>query len=457
MQAMITEKLKDRKVAILGFGREGRSTYRLLRAYLPEKELWIFDQNESIMEDPELMQDSGVHLFCGEGFEKGIEKFDLIIKAPGVPARIFPEGMNPEKISSQTSLFLSEYGSQVIGVTGTKGKSTTASLIYHVLSKSGIPCLLLGNIGLPPFEGIPDISPDTRIVMELSSHQLQFITRSPHISILLNIFQEHLDHYASYEEYQLAKMNIAKYQSKEDYFIYSADQPLILSHLSDSSARQQLLPYSLSSCFEQGIFRDGKNVSLRDGGISKSVFPQNIEFHLPGEHNFSNLMAAASACMLAGASAEQISEGILTFKGLEHRIEFVGEYEGIRFYNDSIATIPEACIEAVKTLKEVDTLILGGFDRGIDYSILYPFLEGSGIRNLIFVGNAGKRMMIEMGELASGSVQKIEAGDYEEVVRIAKKVTAKGKICLLSPAASSYDMFKNFEHRGEIFKKNVRG
>lgn len=454
---MITEKLKDRKVAILGFGREGRSTYRLLRNYLPEKELWIFDQNASIKEDPELMQDAGVHLVCGAGFEKGIEKFDLIIKAPGVPARIFPEGMDQEKISSQTSLFLSEYGSQVIGVTGTKGKSTTASLIYHILSKSGIPCLLLGNIGLPPFEGIPDIKPDTRIVMELSSHQLQFITRSPHISILLNIFQEHLDHYASYEEYQLAKMNIARYQSEEDYFIYSADQPLILGHLNDSLFRQQLLPYSLHSSFEQGIFRDGKDVSISIEGICKSVFPQNIEFHLPGEHNFSNLMAAASACMLAGANAEKISEGIQSFKGLEHRIEFVGEYEGIRFYNDSIATIPEACIEAVKTLKEVDTLILGGFDRGIDYSVLYPFLEGSGIRNLIFVGNAGKRMMMEMGESASSSVQKIEAGDYEEVVRIAKKVTAKGKICLLSPAASSYDMFKNFEHRGEIFKKNVRG
>jgi UDP-N-acetylmuramoylalanine--D-glutamate ligase len=167
-------------------------------------------------------------------------------------------------------------------------------------------------------------------------------------------------------------------------------------------------------------------------------------------------MAAASATFLSNVTVEDISSGIRSFKGLEHRIEPVGEYDGISWYNDSIATIPEATIEAVKTLKNVDTLILGGYDRGIEYDVLYPFLIISSVSNIIFTGSAGNRMMNEFGSYGSRNINFYVAEDYQQVIEIARKVTKKGTICLLSPAAASYDMFKNFEERGTVYKKNVR-
>jgi UDP-N-acetylmuramoyl-L-alanine---L-glutamate ligase len=457
MKELIKRLMVDKQVAILGFGREGRSTYRVLRDCLPGQVLGIIDENEAIANEPELKGDSNLRLHVGKESIQSVSVYDIIIKAPGVPTHVFPAGFDTSRITSQTSLFLERYSAQVIGITGTKGKSTTSSLVHHILSHASMHSILLGNIGLPPFEGIPEITPKTKVVMELSSHQLEYLERSPHIAVLLNIFQEHLDHYSSYEAYQQAKMNIGKLQTASDYFIYCADN-LLLSRLVKEvdNNNHKLLPYSLNPFPGDGIFREDKTIKVRRGAENTPIYYSTGELNLKGEHNFSNIIAATAACYLAGASPEQINAGVDSFKGLEHRIEYVGEYDGVIYYNDSIATIPEATIEAVKTLNNVDTLILGGYDRGIDYGILYPFLASSGIGNLIFIGAAGKRMQTELTEKFQTNSKIFEAVDYQEVVSIARKVTGKGKICLLSPAASSYDMFKNFEHRGNIFKKNVR-
>ncbi len=457
MKELITGLISGKKTAILGFGREGRSTYHLLRQYLPNQMLYIADSNAAIAADSQLSADSNVSFRLGEAYMDNLDAFDIVIKAPGIPAHAFPAGMRKSKITSQTSLFIQHYSSQVIGVTGTKGKSTTSSLIQHILMKAGRHSLLVGNIGVPPFDCIKDITPETTVVMELSSHQLEYLARSPHIALLLNIFQEHLDHYNSFEDYQKAKLNIGLYQNKSDYFIYSADNELLSTLVQEYDSKDhQILPYSLNPLTGNGIYRKGNLVILLFQGKEETIFDASEGIKLPGEHNFSNCMAAGAVCYLSGIPAEFISQGISSFEGLEHRIEYVGEYEGIMFYNDSIATIPEAAIEAVKTLKIVDTLILGGFDRGIDYRILYPFLSSSGIRNLIFIGEAGARMKKEFLDFSPEAGNLFTAGNYEEVADIAKSVTEKGKICLLSPAASSYDMFKNFEHRGNIYKKNVR-
>jgi UDP-N-acetylmuramoyl-L-alanine---L-glutamate ligase len=458
MVELIRTLFTGKKIAILGFGREGKSTYKFLRQCMPTQSLHILDAKAKLDSDKELASDPYAELSSGEDIYFRLNDFDLIMKAPGVPGRVFPQGLDAGKIHSQTSLFLQYYARQVIGVTGTKGKSTTASLIRHIISNAGFHSILLGNIGLPPFEGIPDISPETIIVMELSSHQLQYLVRSPHIGILLNIFQEHLDHYSSYEEYQQAKLNISHYQEKDDYLIYCADNQAISSHMAkESGIVHILLPYSARDPFKQGICLVDDKVILKIGEEQHFLFDAKQSRNLPGEHNLLNIMAASAACFISGVNVQKIREGISSFKGLEHRIEFVGEVEGILFYNDSIATIPEATIEAIRTLENVDTLILGGYDRGIDYSMLYPFVLKSAIRNIIFIGNAGARMRREMEQENKVNPNLFTAGDYDEVVRIAKKVTKKGKICLLSPAASSYDMFLNFEHRGNIYKKNVRG
>jgi len=457
MKEYLIKLFTGKKIAILGFGLEGRSTYRLYRSILPCEQITIIDRRDDLPADPELVSDPYVDLIHGDDIFEQLSGFDYLIKAPGVPGKMLPPTVDPAKVTSQTSLFLQFYSSQVIGITGTKGKSTTASLVHSILQHSGYHSLLVGNIGLPPFEAIPDIRENSVIVMELSSHQLEFLERSPHIAILLNIFQEHLDHYESYEHYQQAKLNITKFQAEGDYFIYSEENPILHAFaLNQPHGRQIFLPFAFTPSAGDCIYRNDQDILMRLNNQERTIFRLTGGYHLQGEHNLMNIMAASAACSLAGVPLQGINEAIAAFKGLEHRIELVGEYEGIIFYNDSIATIPEATIQAVKTLKNVDTLILGGFDRGIGYEGLYPFLRDSGVQNFIMIGDAGNRMADEMNTAGIQLPAVFRATNYQEVVSIAYRVTRPGKICLLSPAASSYDMFKNFEHRGAIYKKNVR-
>ena len=456
MKEFIKTFLSNKSIALLGFGREGRSTYKLIRGVFPQKPIAIIDENDNVRLDAELISDQNLIFNTGKGCMASINDFEITIKSPGIPSNSLPKISSSVQLTSQTDIFLQYFGQQAIGVTGTKGKSTTSSLIYHILKSAGKNALLVGNIGIPPFDCINEIKPDTTIVMELSSHQLEFVAHAPHIAVLLNIFQEHLDHYNSYRDYQLAKLNIGKCQGKNDYFIYNNDNEALVNLLAEFQPFEtQMLPFSILTNSATAVRLDKDFVLLDFDNKILKLYNTSSGQPLKGQHNLYNILAAATSCFLRGASIDEIGDGIRSFKGLEHRIELVGEYAGIVWYNDSIATIPEATIEAVKTLKMVDTLILGGFDRGIDYKILYPFLIESGIHNIIFVGEAGMRIKIEFAVFGQNQLNFFEATDFIEVVQLASEITQKGKICLLSPAAASYDMFKNFEHRGNTFKNLV--
>ncbi len=457
MKQMLIELFEHKSIALLGFGKEGSATYTLFRKVFPTKELTIIDKNEAVRADAILKDDQYLNFITGIDALKAIDNFDVAIKSPGIPSNILPSTFNRVVITSQTDIFLQCCGKQVIGITGTKGKSTTASLVYHILKKAGKNALLVGNIGTPPFDIIDAITPDSVIVMELSSHQLEYISHSPHIAVLLNIFQEHLDHYHSYSDYQKAKLNIGKYQESGDFFIYNSDNKTLMDliRLTPGLAHTNL-PFSLEQGSAADIYFEDTWIGLRSEAKTSRLYNTANGQPLKGHHNLYNIMASAAACYLAGVTPDGIDKGIKSFNGLEHRIELLGEYDGILWYNDSIATIPEATIEAVRTLQVVDTLILGGFDRGIEYGILYPFLNSSGIQNIIFVGEAGTRMMNEFKKYGVNTIKMFPAIDYKHVIEIARKVTMRNKICLLSPAAASYDMFKNFEERGNVFKKNVR-
>jgi len=457
MQELVKKLIEGKKVIIAGFGREGRSTYRFLRGFLPYYPLAIADINDKVKSDELLKDYHNVQVITGKNYLANLNDFDLVFKTPGIPSFALPAGIDLAKVTSQTDLFLRLFSRQAIGITGTKGKSTTSSLVHHVLATSGRQTVFAGNIGTPLLDVMPQITPDTTIVMELSSHQLEYLSVSPHISILLNIYQEHLDHYNNYEDYQKAKFNIGKFQGNEDFFLYNFDNALIKKHLSECKrCSHKAIPFTLGPVEGDGIFyKDGK-VWFRTAGNKMVIFDDSEGHLLKGDHNLLNIMAAAGACALAGVNPTSITRAVRTFNGLEHRIEYVGRFHDIKFYNDSIATIPEASIEAVKTLKIVDTLILGGFDRGIDYYILYPFIRQSSLNNLIFVGEAGRRMKEEFEKSGTAGKSVYMARDYAEVVDKAFSVTGEGKICLLSPAAASYDMFRNFEERGTVYKKLIR-
>jgi UDP-N-acetylmuramoylalanine--D-glutamate ligase len=314
--------------------------------------------------------------------------------------------------------------------------------------------LIAGNIGIPFFDIMKDITPKTKIVLELSSHQLEFIRKAPHVSVLLNLFEEHLDHYSSLLDYQQAKFNIAGYQSDKDYFIYNTTDIAIANLLKTNKVTSKFVGFSLFANPMAMFYTKNQYFYRVKNGKEEKICEITPDFPLKGEHNLANTTAviAAIECM-QDIDILQIKNEIYSFHWLPHRLEFIGEFDGILFYNDSISTVPQASIAAVQALKNVNTIILGGFDRGIDYQLLIDFLESSEIENIIFTGEAGKRMLSLSNKLEDK--QLFFQDSYSDIVALAKEHTKKGNICLLSPAAASYDQFNNFEHRGEVFRELV--
>jgi UDP-N-acetylmuramoylalanine--D-glutamate ligase len=445
----IVEELKNKDILLLGFGKEGKSSYHFIRKYLPQVALTIANKDE--LADTEIFtNDPYTHVLTGEHYLNTINDYDIVLKSPGVSLKNIVHLLDKNKISSQTDLFLRAFAPQCIGVTGTKGKSTTASFIYHVFKYLKQNTLLAGNIGIPLFDIVENIKPDTKIVMELSSHQLEFIRKSPHISILLNLFEEHLDHYNSIDDYHSAKFNIARYQSEKDYFIYNTTDISTANLLRINTIKSNLTGFSLFPDPLSMFYTKDQNFYRKQEKICE-ITP---DFPLKGEHNLLNTSAVFAAVFCTeNVDTNYIKDAVYSFCGLPHRLEFVGKHHGILFYNDSISTVPQSAIAAVRALENVNTLILGGFDRGIDYQTLIDFLENSTIENIIFTGEAGKRMLYLSEKLKNKHL--FFKNSYSEIVAIAKECTKIDSICLLSPAAASYDQFNNFEHRGDVFKKLI--
>ncbi len=452
----LKKDFKCKKILILGFGREGASSYRVLRSLFPTKHLFIADGNEALCEkNTFLKEDAHLTLLLGDHYLSELMDFDIIIKSPGVSLAQIDDPEIHLKVTSQTDLFIAQYHKQIIGVTGSKGKSTTSSLICHILKQQFDDVLLIGNIGIPAFDVLEQIKPSSLIVFELSAHQLAYIHKAPDVSVLLNIYEEHLDHFLSYENYQKAKLMIASKQDRRGVFLYHKDDDLINKHIRSLGCEQQLLGFSLKNSPIEGAWSVGEHAFNVMTANEKVHYQLREDLMLRGKHNLLNIMAATLVTQLKGMSPSLIKQGIVSFHPLEHRLEFVGKYQEIYFYNDSIATIPEACINAVRTIKNVETLILGGFDRGISYTSLLSDLSVSSVRNFLFIGSAGERMYNEMLEIGCENKILFLCEDYQEVVQLAYRHTNAGHAVLLSPAAASYDMFKNFEERGTTFKMFV--
>lgn len=421
----ITEQLDNKTVLIWGYGREGKSTEQFLMTHCKCRKIDVYE---------------------GSYEELPIDSYDIVIKSPGI-SHLEYNG----KITSQTQLFLSQFSDRTIGVTGTKGKSTTVSLLYEVLSKClDTPVMLVGNIGYPCFDFVDDIAEDTVIVFELSCHQLCNLTVSPHISVFLNLFEEHLDYYHSFKNYFEAKKNIALHQREDDFVFIGENVP----HFPVKSK----------------LMTVGKNET-------------EFSLKIPGEHNQVNAnFVFQIAAGLYGIDEGRIREAMEGFEGLSHRLEYVCTKNGVRFYDDSISTIPEAAVQAVKSIENVQSVLIGGMDRGIDYSVLVDFIKEREDVIFICMYETGDRIYRECmeGDKAAeedsavdedgaaeenGDIEEngrkpyrncIFCGDLTEAVAKAAEITNEGKACVLSPAAPSYKYFKNFEERGEVFKNLIK-
>ena len=435
-QQQWVERLANRRILIAGYGREGKSTHALVGQLAPTAEVTVAANDQEAIALMDAARAKGT-------------QYDMVVKSPGIPTMKLEGHCDPETITSQTDLFLQIYGDQTIAVTGTKGKSTTTKLIAHVLGTAladGRKTILAGNIGIPLFDIVPELDDHSIVVAELSCHQLENIHRGPRTGVLLNLFPEHLDHYRDYRDYELAKMQLVLRQSKGDVCIVNTDSKDL---------------HTLCHELEDRIHSTVHYYSGRQADQLLGAVPSPLQ----GSHNRANTYAAWLAAGLQGVTFDRFTKALASFQPLPHRLERVGTYGGITFYNDSISTIPQATIAAVETLERVDTLIVGGLDRGIDYGALVQYLAhptraGGQIRNVAFVGQAGRRIHDDLARLPERPLDRMNAlllsADYRVIVSWCFEHTATGKICLLSPAAASYDGFKNFEERGNTYKSLIQ-
>lgn len=389
----INNYLENKRILIFGYGREGQSTERYIKNHVNYKTLDIFEGKKEDIDE---------------------SQYDIILKSPGIV--MLEEN---EKYSSQTTLFLDEFGGQTVGVTGTKGKSTTSSMLAHTLNSCGKKAILLGNIGKPCFDYIDEIDDDTIIVFELSCHQLLHINKAPHIAVFLNLFEEHLDYYGTMDKYFGAKANIISHQTPLDIAYIGENVPDIVSDTD-----------------------------------RKIIYGWEHDFNLsiPGEHNRINaefvFRIAADEFM---CDVNKTISAINSYKGLPHRLEYFATKNGVRFYDDSISTIPEAAISAVNSIENTKVVIIGGMDRGIDYDILADFIMERQDVMFVLCYKTGERIK----NMLTGGKNYQYVENLEAAYNISLQYAKGGEAVVLSPAAPSYGYFKNFEERGEYFKNLV--
>ncbi len=388
----VAEKLSGKKILIWGYGREGQSTRLFLKR---------------------CCQPALIEVFEGKREEIDEDKYDLIVKSPGIPMED-----DAPKYTSQTELFLEEHRDKVIGITGTKGKSTTSAMLNHVLTRVNPgKTILLGNIGEPCLNYFDEVDDNTTVVFEMSCHQLAKIKVSPHVAVFLNLYEEHLDYYGTFEKYFRAKQNITRFQDEEDYFVVGDQVPPI-----ETSAKVIHMPYDTSGEYGLKVF---------------------------GKHNVSNAnFVIRIATEILGYDRDEVIASLSGFEGLPHRLKFIGEKDGVRYYDDSISTIPDAAIRALEAVPEAHTILLGGMDRGIDYTELTDYMLAHPEYQYVCSYDSGRRIYDAVGDM--DNVHYMET--LEAAVRYAAEITPPGKAILLSPASASYGYFKNFEQRGEMFK-----
>ena len=374
-----------KNICILGYGKEGKVTEKYIKKNYPKLKIGILDQS------------------MDKNYLEQQKNYDLAIKTPGIA-----KGKVKIPHTTATNIFFSQNKNFIIGITGSKGKSTTASLVYEIIKASGRKVRLIGNIGNPMLEVLfTKIDPDEIFVAELSSYMLDDIEYSPDIALLLNLFPDHMDYHGGVENYYKAKKNIFKFQKPGDLVI----KP----------------PFT-------------EKIPLR-----KSEIP------LLGAHNIKNIKAAVKVARVLGVSDSVIKKAVINFKPLPHRLEFVGEFKGIKFYDDAISTTPESTIMAIKALKNIGTIFLGGEDRGYDFCELEKNLRKYKIKNIALFPESGRRVL-----KSKQGFNVLETRSMEEAVLFAFKNTPKGQICLLSTASPSYSVWKNFEEKGNLFQRLIK-
>lgn len=457
--------LRQKNVGILGFGQEGQAVSSYLsrnevkHAILEQHPREHWTQHQQTALNPQFTS-----LKTGRDHLQGLENFEVIFRSPGFP-RLHPELVNAEEkgsiITSQAKWFFDNSQSYTIGITGTKGKGTTSSLIFAILraakSKGMFPeasIYLTGNIGKEqPLDFLDQITEQDLVVYELSSFQLQDLTTSPDLGICLMVTQDHLDHHSTIDEYHDAKSAICKFQSDNQVTIYNADYDA-----SNRIGKMGLGKKYIVSQNEQnlsGAFIMGDIIHLQ--GLEDEVKIDVTTRKLRGSHNMENIAAAALAAAVLKVDAQTIQQVSNDFPGLEHRLQLIGQVQGISFYNDSISTVPETAIAAIKAITEPVLLVLGGSDKGISYQPLVDFLlTQSHVKAIALIGQTGPTIESLLKKANFTKPLVTRKGSFTSTLAELVKLAAIGDAVLLSPASASFDMFENYADRGNQFAAFVK-
>lgn len=445
--------MNNERVGVVGFGRTGKA----LLDFLLEKKLFenIFLYNDETINEIEIKENykkNGVNFLIKENDFSKLECMDLIILSPGINARTerFNKIRKSVNVVSEIEFASTFINSKIIAVTGTNGKSTTVSLIHHILKNNGVKSIIAGNIGIPFISQVNDISSDSIVVLEVSSYQLEeIIDFRPYIAILLNVTPDHLDRYSSLEDYFSKKLNIFKNQKKSDYMILNYNDNLIRNYKYRSYEAKRVF-FSIKEVLEDGVFVRDNYIHLdfmsKEDRVSLDRVP------LEGVHNLENILSSVIAARIMGIESGNIQESINGFKGLPHRMESLGKIGKVEFINDSKATNVDATLKSINSINENMILILGNKDKGGDFKLLESSIKQR-VYKVFLIGSAAHTIYNQLINIR----EKLNfVKDLNEAVnRGYNLLKQKGGKVLLAPGCASFDMFKDFEHRGEVFKKEV--
>lgn len=457
----LLDTLSEKRVLILGLGREGVSSLLFLRRLFPQKRLGLADKTTWEQLDEQTRQliesDSNVALFLGKDYLSSISKYEVIFKSPGIhPSELTGVKQNDIILTSNTEVFFECCPGTIIGVTGTKGKSTTTSLIYEVLKAAAVDARLTGNIGIAPLSSLDNATSASIFVTELSSYQLADLHKSPHIAVIQNVVPEHLDYHGDFEAYVSAKQNIARYQTEKDYILFNAAYP-IPTHIAETSKAQKI-PFGFSQIGSIGSFADNTSLTFyQDGHQEEIMLIETVP--LRGTFNLQNVMPSIIVGKILGIPTETIAAGIQNFHSLEHRLEFVDTINEVSFYNDSLSTIPEAAISAIQAFPNKQLILLaGGYDRGLDFTELAQVILTNEVKAVLLFPTTGAKIWQAIaGQAREG--EKIPqyrfVTDMADAVTQAFSLATKRDIVLLSPASPSFSSFKDYRDRGLQFKTAV--
>ncbi|MEA2056810.1 MAG: UDP-N-acetylmuramoyl-L-alanine--D-glutamate ligase [Patescibacteria group bacterium] len=485
----IISRLLTKKILILGLAKEGWSSYQFLRKNLPEKIIGLADQKtqpdlEKKWQDT-INTDSNLKLHLGPDHLDSLTEYNLILKTPGIPSTLKPikNAINGRvELSSNLELMLkivSNWQEQekksldvklkkapdtlfepiTIGVTGTKGKSTTASIIHHVLKSAGLDSVLVGNIGTPALDRINQITSKTKLVIEMSSHQLADLKLSPDIAVIQRITSEHLDYYQNQQEYVNSKKAITMYQKVNQYVIYDHEWPTTQQIANLSSGHH--LNFSLEEKNDSLVYSKNNELVFRDKKGLKEAIIATSEVPLLGEHNLVNTMPSILIAKMFGLANKQIQQAISTFKPLPHRLELVTKKNGVEYYNDSMATMPDAAMSALLVFANQPIILLaGGHERNQDFVPLANSIVKHNVKSLILFPPTGERIWQEVEKILreQESTKPIDhhlVSNMDEAITIAANSAVTEDIVLLSPGAASFGCFANYQDRGEQFRRAV--